>query len=152
MKTELILIANANEARLLSRDAMTATLKTLGSVHRSADSAAPGESRRVLVNAGVPLDPRHRRMRNFAAIVARRVEVELAGGHFATLALFAACPFLGELMRQFDRPTKEALRSVVDADISDFEWAEAAQRVEFELHAAKQAAGRSGRRSQSRDT
>jgi protein required for attachment to host cells len=152
MKTALILIANASEARLLSRDAMTATLKTLDSVHRAADSAAPGAPRRVQVNAGVPLDPRHRRMRDFAAIVARRVEAELASGHFTALALFAACPFLGELMRQFDRPTKEAMRSVVDADISDLEWAEAAQRVELELHAATQATGRPGRRSKPRAT
>jgi hypothetical protein len=35
------------------------------------------------------------------------------------LALFAACPFLGELIRQFSRPTKAAMRTVVDADISD---------------------------------
>ena len=119
MKTELILIANASEARLLSRDATTATLKTLDSVHRLADSAALGEPRSVQVNAGVPLDPRHRRMRDFAVIVARRIETELAGGRFTALALFAACPFLGELMRQFDRPTKLTMRTVVDADISD---------------------------------
>lgn len=147
MKTELILIANASEARLLSRDAMTATLKALDSVQRPADSAARGEPRRVQVNAGVPLDPRQRRMRDFAAIVARRVEAELADGRFSALALFAACPFLGELMRQFDRPTKEAMRTVVDADISDLEWAEAARRIELELHAAAQATGRPGRRT-----
>ena len=150
MKTELILIANASEARLLSRDATTATLKTLDSVHRLADSAALGEPRRVQVNAGVPLDPRHRRMRDFAVIVARRIETELAGGRFTALALFAACPFLGELMRQFDRPTKLTMRTVVDADISDLEWPEAAQRIELELHAAAEAAGRPGRRSKLR--
>jgi protein required for attachment to host cells len=147
MRTELILIANASEARLLSRDAVTATLKALDSVHRPADSAAGSEPRRMQVNAGVPLDPWHRRMRDFAAIVARRVETELAGGRFTALALFAACPFLGELMRQFDRTTKEAMRTVVDADISDLEWAEAVQRIELELHATAQATGRPGRRS-----
>ncbi|WP_029002238.1 host attachment protein [Azohydromonas australica] len=152
MKTELILIANASEARLLSRDAMTATLNTLDSVHRAANGATPGEPQRVPVNVGRPLDPKHRRMRDFAAIVARRVEAELAGGHFSAVALFAACPFLGELMRQFDRTTKETLRRVVDADISDLDWSKAAQRIELELHAAAQAEGRPGRRGKPRAT
>lgn len=152
MRAELILIANASEARLLSRDATTATLKALDSVHRLADDTARGEPRRILAGTGVPLSPQHRRMRDFAVIVARRVETELAGGHFTALALFAACPFLGELMRQFNRPTKDAMRSVVDADISDLEWAEAAQRIELELLAATQAASRPGRRNKPRAT
>lgn len=142
MKPDLILIANASEARLLSRDA--ATLVALDSVHRPEDSPAAGP-RPVQPEPGMPLDPRRRRMRAFAAVVAQRVEDELAGGRFAGLALFAACPFLGELMRQLSRPTKAAMRVVVDADISDLGWAEAARRIEHELHAAAQDASRSGR-------
>jgi hypothetical protein len=84
-------------------------------------------------------------MRAFAAMVARRAEEELASGRFVALALFAACPFLGELMRQLGRPTKEAMRVVVDADISDLEWTEAAQRIELELRATAHNAGQSGR-------
>jgi protein required for attachment to host cells len=145
MKPDLILIANASEARLLSRDGATETLLALDSVHRPEDSATAGELRRVQPEPGMPLDPRRRRMRTFAAVVARRAEEELASGRFAALALFAACPFLGELMRQLGRPTKEAMRTVVDADISDLEWTEAAQRIDLELRAAAQDTGQSGR-------
>ena len=66
------------------------------------------------------------------------------------VALFAACRFLGELMRHLSRPTKAAMRAVVDADISDLGWAEAAQRIEDEMHAAVQDASRSRSRSRSR--
>jgi protein required for attachment to host cells len=148
MKPDLILIANASEARLLSRDSATATLQALDSVHRPEDGpTAPmgGEPRRVPPEPGMPPAPRRRRMRAFAAVVARRVEAQLASGRFAALALFAACPFLGELMRQLGRPTKEAMRAVVDADISDLEWTETAQRIEMELRAAAQEARQSGR-------
>lgn len=150
MNTELILIANASEAQLLSRDAITATLQRLDSVYRPADNAARDEPWRAQAYAGGPLDAKRRRMRDFAAIVSRRVETELAGGRFATLVLFAACPFLGELMRQFDRPTKQAMRTVVDADISDLDWAEVARRIELELHATAKASDRPGRRGKPR--
>ena len=146
MRPDLILIANASEARLLSRDAATAGLLALESLRPADGKAAAGAHRSVQSDPGVPLDPRRRRMRAFAAVVAQYVEQRLADGQFAKLALFAACPFLGELMRQLGRPTKDAMRAVVDADISDLGWDEAAQRIEAELHAAAQDAGR-GRRS-----
>jgi hypothetical protein len=48
-------------------------------------------------------------------------------------------------MRRLGRPTKEAMRAVVDADILALEWTEAAQRIELELRAAAHDAGQSDR-------
>lgn len=150
MKPDLIVIANASEARLLSREGATAALVMVDSVHRPERGAAAGAPVRVHQEPGEPLDPRRRRMREFAMVVAQRIEDELADGHYAAPALFAACPFLGELMRQLPRRTKEAMRAVIDADISDLDGAEAAQRIEQELRAAAQDTGRGGRSRRSR--
>lgn len=145
MKPDLIVIANASEARLLSHESTTATLVVVDSVHRTESSAAAITPRRVHHEPGEPLDPRRRRMREFAAVVAQRIEDELADGHYAAPALFAACPFLGELMRQLPRRMKEAMRTVVDADISDLEGTEMAQRIAQELRAAALDASRGER-------
>ena len=150
MKPDLIVIANASEARLLSREGATATLVMVDSVRRPERSAAAAAPRRVHQEPGEPLDPRRRRMREFAAVVAQRIEDELADGHYAAPALFAACPFLGELMRQLPRRTKEAMRTVIDADISDLDESTTAQRIEQALRAAAQDASRGGRSTKPR--
>jgi hypothetical protein len=95
---------------------------------------------------GVPFDPWRKRPREFVIAVARRVEYELPGGHFAALAVFVGYPFVGDLMRQLSRLTKdEAILAVVDANISDLAWDEAARRFERELHADAQDDARAGR-------
>jgi aminoglycoside phosphotransferase len=78
-------------------------------------------------------------MRRFAAMVARRFEHELSSRHFDRVALFAACPFLSELMRHLSPATKRSLRAVVDTDISDLDPTQPARRSEQELHAGEYA-------------
>ena len=140
MSADLILIASAQEARLLTRADSEAelvvqeTLRWTGS-HPGAGMALP-PGRGV---SSMPLDPRRRQWREFAGVVARRFEELLAQRHFDRALLFAACPFLSELMRQLSRATKQQLLAVVDADIIDLKLPQTLQRIAQELQAAEAA-------------
>ncbi|NML17815.1 host attachment protein [Azohydromonas caseinilytica] len=163
MNCDLILIANASEARLLARTDAQDELVVLDTVLRSESRSMPGPER-LAANQSVwedgglgeghaptrPLDPLRRRMRQFAALVARRFEQELAGRRFDRVALFAACPFLSELMRQLSPATKKMLQAVVDTDISDLGLPQAAQRSEQALQAGEYAARRRDASDQAR--
>jgi protein required for attachment to host cells len=145
MTTDLILIANGNEARLLAHtDAelvvLDTVLRTEGrpppaapppDAQRAGEAAAPGERR----TSRPPLDPVRRRMRAFAGEVARRFEQAASEQSYARVALFAACPFLSEVMRQLSPALKKTLRAVVDADISELALSDAQRRIEQELDA-----------------
>jgi hypothetical protein len=153
MNRDLILIANASEARLLARTSDAAELVLLDTVRQS-EARPTSDLQQPAANQGVwavngsgedhararPLDPFRSRMRRFAAVVAGRFEQELSVRHFDRVALFAACPFLSELMRQLSPITKRALRAVVDADISDLDPTQTARRSEQELQASEYAA------------
>ncbi|WP_028998145.1 host attachment protein [Azohydromonas australica] len=152
MNCDLILIANASEARLLARTGDAAELVVLDAVLRS-EVHAPSGLEQPAANQSVwadnslgdshvparPLDPFRGRMRRFAAMVACRFEQELSSRHFDRVAVFAACPFLSELMRQLSPATKRSLRAVVDADISDLDPTQTARRSEQELQAGEYA-------------
>lgn len=147
MTTDLILIANGGEARLLAHtDAelvvLDTVLRTEGrpppavpppDAQRAAEAAAPGERRA----ARPPLDPVRRRMRAFAGVVARRFEQAASERPYARVALFAACPFLSEVMRQLSPALKKTLRAVVDTDISELALPDAQRRIEQELDAGQ---------------
>ncbi|MDZ5461377.1 host attachment protein [Azohydromonas lata] len=145
MSRDLILIAHASEARLLSRDRDTAELAALDTLRHQLRSAPSPLQRRApdprtdLASWAAPPDPRRRHWREFAAAIAPRVEAAVAQGGFERVALFAACPFLSELMRQLGPQVRKALKVVVDADVADLPPAELAQRIEQELLAADQA-------------
>lgn len=154
MSADLILIATAQEARLLTRAAPEAELVVLDTLRwagphtaGAAGSAARpvalplGEALAGHGAASPPLNPRRRQWREFAGVVGRRFEEVLSQHHFERVLLFAACPFLSELMRQLSRATKQRLLAVVDADILDLELPQALQRIEQELQAAEAAAG-----------
>lgn len=155
MNCDLILIANASEARLLARTGDAAELVVLHTMLRSDAHPAsglepPAANQSVWADSGFgvghvpaparPLDPLRSRMRRFAAVVARRFEQELSGRHFDRVGLFAACPFLSELMRQLSPATKRGLSAVIDTDISDLDPAQAARRSEQALQAGEYAA------------
>jgi hypothetical protein len=148
MTTDLILIANGGEARLLAHtDAELVVLDTVlrtesrpppavppPGAQRAAEAAAPSERRAA---RPPPLDPVRRRMRAFAGEVARRFEQAASERPYARIALFAACPFLSEVMRQLSPALKKTLRAVVDADISELALPDAQRRIEQELDAGQ---------------
>lgn len=145
MSRDLILIANASEARLLSRDRDTAQLSALETLRHQFRSPASPLQRRAPDPSidhpswAAPPDPRRRHWREFAAAIAPRVEAAVAQGGFERVALLAACPFLSELMRQWGPQVRKSLQVVVDADVADLPPAALAQRIEQEFQAADQA-------------
>ncbi|NML15747.1 host attachment protein [Azohydromonas caseinilytica] len=144
MSADLILIASAQEARLLTRADSEAELVVLETLRWTGSHLGAGMARPMALPPGrgvssVPLDPRRRQWREFAGVVARRFEELLAQRHFDRALLFAACPFLSELMRQLSRATKQQLLAVVDADIIDLKLPQTLQRIEQELQAAEAA-------------
>lgn len=145
MSRDLILIANASEARLLSRDHDSAELSALQTLrHQFRNPSSPLQRRAPDPRTdhdswAAPPDPRRRHWREFAGEIAPRFEAAVARGGFERVALLAACPFLGELMRQLGPQVRKSLLVVVDADVADLPPAELAQRIEQELLAADQA-------------
>lgn len=145
MSRDLILIANATEARLLSRDRDTAELAALETLRHQFRSPTSPLQRRAPdprtdhASWSAPPDPRRRHWREFASEIAPRFEAAVMQGGFDRVALFAACPFLSELMRQLGPQVRKSLLVVVDADVADLPLAELSQRIEQELLAADQA-------------
>jgi protein required for attachment to host cells len=147
MSSDLILIANAAEARLLIRcdpAAGLALLDTLRYQPRPPGAPQPpgplskaAPDPRMDYAWASPPNPRRRHWRAFATVVARRFETALSEQPVDRAVLFAACPFLGELMRQLSPATKKRLLAVVDADVADLPEAELQQRIEQELQAAE---------------
>ena len=147
MSCDLILIAHAAQARLLLRgesgDGLV-LLDTLRYQPRGAAAARPlrptaPDPRTDHASWAAPPDPRRRQWREFATTVAARFEAVLVQRRFDHVALFAACPFLSELMRHLGPETRKALQVVVDADVADLPPAELMRRVDQELLAADQA-------------
>lgn len=145
MSRDLILIAHASEARLLSRDPDTAELTALDTLRHPFRGPPSPLQRRAPdprtdhASWSAPPDPRRRHWREFAGEIAPRFEAAVARGGFDRVALFAACPFLSELMRQLGPQVRKSLLVVVDADVADLPPAALAQRIEQEFQAADQA-------------
>jgi hypothetical protein len=150
MEDDLIPIANASEAWLLRRGGSTAEWLVLGTVRRCQPGPASGAGRQPAVRhksaaGGRPAsrstaspgpDLLRRRLREFATVVVHRFEHEISHRYHGRLVLFAACPFLAELMRQLSPAARKALWAVVDADISDLPLPQVAQRIKQAMHAA----------------
>jgi hypothetical protein len=147
MSCDLILIAHAAEARLLVRGEAVDELMVLDILrHQPRAAAATRPQPRAVPDPrtdhaswAAPPDPRRRQWREFATAVAAHFEAVLALRRFDRVALFAACPFLSELMRHLGPEARKALQVVVDADIADLPQAELMRRVDQELLAADQA-------------
>jgi protein required for attachment to host cells len=109
MKPRLVVIANATEARLLSRASRAEPLvelatfdDALGRRHGSelqADRPGHGSSdhRPGGVTFEPRLDPRRKRHLQFASRLADEIEAALNAGNYASLVVVASSPFLGEL-------------------------------------------------------
>lgn len=152
MKPVLVLVANAAEARLYAResdrDPRLVRLDTLQSPqsrelpHELAD-APLGHARSDRRDEGIAYEPRlnpqRKRHLAFARRLARRLDAELASGGYAGIALFAGCPFIGELKGQLGRGTRKALQAAVAIDLMHFGDGELQRRVSEELLAERAA-------------
>jgi hypothetical protein len=143
MKPDLILVADATEARLYTRAMEGAPLQPLQAFEhpagrrRSAElgDARPGHGSSDTRPGGVSfpprLDPRKKEHQHFAHELAHAVDAALPG--CGRLAVFAGSPFLGELKAALGPAAHKALAAAVDVDLTAFEIHELAQRIERAL-------------------
>jgi protein required for attachment to host cells len=79
-------------------------------------------------------DPRRKKHQAFARSLSRRVDQALDSGAYGSLAVFASCPFLGELKGQLIPRARKALRVAIDSDLTSFPLGEVEDRVSSALH------------------
>ncbi|MEW6705659.1 MAG: host attachment protein [Pseudomonadota bacterium] len=147
MKAELILIANASQARLFRREKHPAVLVPLASDqypegHLKASELADdrlghgaSDNRPGGTSFTPRVDPRRKKHLQFAKVLAQEVDEALATGQYGELTLFASCPFLGELKGQLSAHAKKTLHAAIDMDLTSFSLDEVERRVDHALHA-----------------
>jgi protein required for attachment to host cells len=149
MRTDLILVANASAARLFCSTSDTEPLVPLATLehdrsrrkgsqlgnqragHGSSDHRPGG------VSFMPRLDSKRKQHLQFADELAQRIDVELASGRCSSVALFASCPFIGELKQRLSPAARKALRAAIDTDLTSFPLDEVERRVRQELRAGQ---------------
>lgn len=145
MTLELIVVANASQARILSRASLNATLEPLAElVHPGGrskgielDDARPGHGGSDHHPGGVRFEPRldlrQKQHRLFAKEISKWIEDALAGGSYQGINIFASSPFLGELKAQLGPKARKTMQAAIDTDLSSFHHQTLAHRVEEAL-------------------
>ena len=149
MKSDLILVANATHARLLTRESPEAHLVHFESLehpqgrfrsselgddrlgHGSKDSHPGG------ISFEPRLDPRRKHHLEFARVLAARVEELLGSGRYGRVAVYASAPFLGELRTELGAATRKVLHGTIDHDLTGLGIVELERRVAADLGPAK---------------
>lgn len=139
MKTELILVANARAAVLFRRNGSMMTPRPLALMeHADASgqtaSAHAGTVNQEVLEDGLDMEAASRAelgaSSEFAGRLAQRVELEMRHGQFDGVSLFAASPFLGDLVARLGPLTVAALSAAFDVDLTRFSVGEMAYRVD----------------------
>lgn len=145
MKAELILVANASEARLFLRASEQAPLVPLATMQHDGSrrkghqltAGRPGhgssDSRPGGVSFTPRIDPRRKQHLQFADELSHRIDEELASGRCSRIALFASCPFIGELKGRLSPAGRKALHAAVDVDLSALPLEQLERRIPDEL-------------------
>jgi protein required for attachment to host cells len=144
MKPDLILIANASEARLLRLEHGNLLVLLESFEHpesrskvsdlvddkmgwETADRGFGGSAYQP------PTDAKQKERKRFARELADHLEPQALKGSFRSLAIFASSPFLGELKAELGDATSRLLSSSHDLDLTSFALGELAPRVESKL-------------------
>jgi protein required for attachment to host cells len=143
MKPHWILVANATEARLLQQEP-GGPLVVLQAFHHPESrlhTAELGDDRagREVSGHGFGgaayqprLDAQRKQHLHFARDLADHLE-QAAGEHrYASLAVYASSPFLGELKQLFGDATRKLVAGTHDVDLTSFDVAEIERRVQQE--------------------
>ncbi len=153
MKPDLILVANAANARLYAhskRERGLLMLDTLQApesrLHSHELNTGPiGHERSDSRPGGVMLAPRmdaqHKRQLAFACHLAQRIDTALQTHAYGDVVLFAACPFLGKVKNALGADARKALRDAVPLDLTHFDGDELWRRVNNALHSGAGSAG-----------
>jgi protein required for attachment to host cells len=130
MKPHWILIANASRARLLQQEqpadgpTLLKTFEHPASRLRSSE-LGDDEAGRERSDRGPRatvfeprLDPQRKEHLHFAHELAAALEDGAVRGECASISVFAASPFLGELRKEFGTETRRLLESTHDLDLT----------------------------------
>lgn len=137
-KTELILVANARAAVLFRRNGSRMTPRPLALMeHVGASSQAASAHacpvKQEVLQYGLDMEAAPRAefgaSPEFAGRLAQRVELEMRNGQFDGVTLFAASPFLGDLVARLGPRTVAALSAAFDVDLTRFSVGEMAYRA-----------------------
>ena len=143
MKPHWILVANATEARLLQQEP-GAPLVVLQAFHHPESrlhTAELGDDRagREVSGHGFGgaayqprLDAQRKQHLHFARDLADHLEQAAREQRYASLAVYASSPFLGELKQLFGDGTRRLLAGTHDVDLTSFGVAEIERRVQEE--------------------
>ena len=142
MKTQpdLILIANATHARLLTHErgkpmALLQSFEHPQSRSKTSDLAdAPagrGKADRSSSGATYPprMDAKTKEHQRFARELAQALELQAQQGTFGALALFASSPFLGGLKAKLGSAARRILHSTHELDLTSLGMAELEPRI-----------------------
>ena len=142
---ELIVIANATQARMLRRTSLDATLEPMAELSHPAgrakrielDGSRPGHGGSDHHPGGVRFEPRvdarRKQHRIFAKEISLWIENALTSGTYQGLSVFASCPFLGELKAQLGPHARKSMHAAIDTDLSSFHHQALAQRIQDAL-------------------
>lgn len=148
MKPELILVANATEARLFRLDHQPPHLALLAHQqdaqgHLKASELTndrlghAAEDHRPGGTSFTPrTDPRQKQHLAFARTLAEQVDEALARDGYERVSVFASSPFLGELKQALGPRARHALHAAIDLDLTSFAPADVLRRVEQVLQRA----------------
>ena len=143
MKPHWILVANATEARLLQQE-NASPLVVLHAFHHPEGrlhSSELGDDKagRELSGHGFggaafqPRVPAQRKEHlHFAEELADALEQAAQQGQYASLAIYASSPFLGELKHELGEATRRLLAGTHDTDLTSFGVAEIEHRLQQE--------------------
>lgn len=145
MTAELILIANATEARFFTRKSDRDPLVFMETLQHPEGRLKPSElgedrpghgssdQRPGGVSFTPRTDPRHKVRMQFAHRLADRIDELMAEGRTASIVLFASSPFLGELKAELSPAAQKALRATADVDLTSVPVGELRARLKEEL-------------------
>ena len=147
MKADLILIANASQARLLSYERGSPMVILESFEHPQSRSrirelvddkmGQEASDRSFGGSAYQPrMDAKQKESTRFARELADRLEQLAQQGGFHALAVFASSPFLGELKAELGAGTARLLSATHDLDLTHFGLTELEERVMHELRPA----------------
>jgi protein required for attachment to host cells len=153
MKSELILIANATEARFFihrhgqERLAFLETLEHPEGRLKASELGddRPGHGSSDQRPGGVPFTPRtdpHRKAHlQFAHRLADRIDELMAEGGLDGIVLFASSPFLGELKAAMSAASQKVVHATADVDLTSVPAGELSARLDEELRQRGRGAG-----------
>lgn len=146
MHRQLIVVANAAEARFFRRDTRNEPLIALENIphpegrFKSSDLAdveqghAQADHHRG-VSFETPQSPHEKEAARFARKVARRIDEELTKGEFKDLLLFSSPPLLGELRAALSSHAHECLSASFGVDLTKYGLSELESRIDVHLRA-----------------